>query len=188
VLSNVDIWRRLGEGSLIIDPSPAKERFGGCSVDLTLAPEIRVFNTSRSPYIDYRALRDDPDYLKRLTDPLVLGEGQPLILHPGRVIICSTVEWLELPDDLCGELHGRSSLARIGILPHTAGKVDPGWKGRLTLELSNVSEIPVAFYPGEQVCQIVFHELSSPADLTYPSAISRYHHQTQPEVARWRHD
>jgi dCTP deaminase len=188
VLSNVDIWKRLEEGSLIIDPRPGKERFGGASVDLTLANEIRVFNTSHAAYIDYRALKSDPDYLHRLTEPVILDAGQPLILHPGRVIICSTTEWLELPGDLCGELHGRSSLARIGILPHTAGKVDPGWKGRLTLELSNVSEIPVAFYPGEQVCQIVFHELSSPADLAYPAAVSRYHRQMQPEVARWRHD
>lgn len=188
MLSNVDIWRRLEEGTLRIDPLPDKGCFGGASVDLTLAPEIRTFNTSRLPYIDYRCLKDDPEYLERFTDPLLLGPDQPLILHPGRVIICSTLEWIELPNDLCGELHGRSSLARIGILPHTAGKVDPGWKGRLTLEVSNVSEIPVAFYPGEPVCQVVFHELSSPADLSYASAISRYHRQDRAQVARWRQD
>lgn len=186
MLSNVDIWRRLEEGSIKIDPLPPKSSFGGASVDLTLDAEIKVFNTSRCPFIDYRLVKEDPDYLPRVTDPLRLGDDSPLILHPGKVIICSTAEWVEIPTDLCAELQGRSSLARIGILPHTAGKIDPGWKGKLTLEVSNVSEIPVALYPGVPICQILFHELSSPADLSYDGTVSRYQGQKGPRVTQER--
>jgi len=186
MLSNVDIWRRLQEGSIKIEPLPARSSFGGASVDLTLGDEIRVFNTSRCAFIDYRLIREDPNYLPAVTDPLRVSQDAPLILHPGKVIICSTTEWVEIPSDLCGELQGRSSLARIGVLPHTAGKIDPGWKGKLTLEVSNVSEIPVALYPGVRICQILFHELSSPADLSYDGAVSRYHGQTGPRVTQQR--
>ena len=183
MLSNVDLWRRLEEGSIVIKPFPPKSRFSGASIDLTLWDEIRVFNTLKCPFIDYRLTEEDSDYLVKVTDPVKLDPNTPLILHPGKVIICSTIEWVEVPGDLCAELHGRSSLARIGILPHTAGKIDPGWKGRLTLEVSNVSEIPVALYPGVAICQIVFHELSSPADLSYKGAVSRYQGQMGPRVA-----
>ena len=183
MLSNVDIWREMEAGNIAITPSPPRERFAGASVDLTLAEEIRIFDTSKCPSIDYRALEKDPDFLLRVTTPIKLTNDTPLILHPGKVIICSTLEWIEIPNYLCAELHGRSSLARIGILPHTAGKIDPGWKGRLTLEVSNVSEIPVALYPGVAICQVVFHELSSPADLSYKEAISTYQGQTEPQVA-----
>jgi len=182
MLSNVDLWRRLEDGSIIIEPRPPKARFGGASVDLTLAEEIRVFNTLRCPFIDYRLIKEAPDYLLKVTDPVRLSESAPLILHPGKVIIRSTVEWIEIPNDLSAELQGRSSLARIGILPHTAGKIDPGWKGKLTLEVSNVSEIPVALYPGVAICQLLFYELSSPADLSHKEAISRYQLQTGPRV------
>lgn len=182
MLSNVDIRRRLEEGSIKIEPPPPESRFGGASVDLTLSEEIRVFNTLKCSYIDYRLVKEDPDYLPSVTDPLTLTDGAPLILHPGKVIICSTAEWIEVPADLCAELQGRSSLARIGILPHTAGKIDPGWKGKMTLEVSNVSEIPVALYHGVSICQILFHELSSPADLSYKGTTSRYQGQAGPRV------
>jgi dCTP deaminase len=186
MLSNVDIWRQLEEGNIVIRPRPPKIRFAGASVDLTLAEEIRVFDTHKCPFIDYRIVEKDPDYLIKMTNPLKLSDSTPLILHPGKVIICSTVEWIEIPSNLCAELHGRSSLARIGILPHTAGKIDPGWKGKLTLEVSNVSEIPVALYPGVAICQIVFHELSSPANLSYREATSRYQGQAEPIVVSTR--
>ncbi len=182
MLSNVDIWRRMKKGDLVIKPRPTQSRVGGASVDLTLAKEIRVFNTLKCAFIDYRLVKQDPDYIPTITDEIRLGKDDPLILHPGKVIICSTVEWVEIPNDLCGELQGRSSLARIGILPHTAGKIDPGWKGRLTLEVANVSELPVALYPGVPICQILFHELSSPADLSYSEAISKFQGQSGPRV------
>jgi dCTP deaminase len=183
MLSNVDIWRLLEEGKIVIRPRPPKQRFAGASVDLTLAPEIRVLDTSKCPFIDYRIMEKEPDYLLKVSKPVTLPNDAALVLHPGKVIICSTAEWIEIPDNISAELHGRSSLARIGILPHTAGKIDPGWKGRLTLEVSNVSEIPVALYPGVAICQIVFHELSSPADLSYKEATSRYQGQEEPSVA-----
>ena len=186
MLSNVDIWRCLEEGSIVIRPRPPKTRFAGASVDLTLSEEIRVFDTSKCPFIDYRLIEKEPDYLLKVTNPLRLIDGAPLILHPGKVIICSTVEWIEVPNSLAAEVHGRSSLARIGVLPHTAGKIDPGWKGRLTLEVSNVSEIPVALYPGVAMCQLVFHQLISPADLSYKEALSKYQGQMGPSVAATR--
>ncbi len=183
MLSNRDIRRRMKDGDLVIDPLPPDTAFGGASVDLTLSSNVRVVNPSRCAYIDYARIQDDPDYLTSITDAVDLTGGQPLILHPGRVVICSTVERLKVPADICAELHGRSSLARLGVLPHTAGKVDPGWDGTLTLEVSNLGEIPVALYPGEAVCQVVFHELSSPADLTSPRTRSRYHGQEGPTLA-----
>ncbi|HWO94069.1 MAG TPA: dCTP deaminase [Dehalococcoidia bacterium] len=188
MLSNRDIRRRIEAGDLIIDPPPADAAFGGASVDLTLSTNIRIINPSRCAYIDYARIQDDPEYLTSITDAVDLAEGQPLILHPGRVVICSTVERVRVPVDICAELHGRSSLARLGVLPHTAGKVDPGWDGTLTLEVSNLGEIPVALYPGEAVCQMVFHELSSPADLSSPRAVSRYQGQTGPTLTSPRRD
>lgn len=186
MLSNRDIWDRLERGEIVIRPRPPRAAYGGASVDLLLHDEIRMFDVLRCPYIDYERVEQDREYLESITFARRLAPGEPLILHPGKVVICSTVEWVEIPADLCAELHGRSSLARIGVLPHTAGKIDPGWKGRLTLEVSNVGEIPVAFYAGKAICQMVFHELSSPADLSYREAISRYHMQDQASVARPR--
>lgn len=184
MLSNRDIRARLTRGDLVIDPLPPDSAFGGASVDLTLWSRIGVVNSSRCGFFDYRALKANPHYLPSITDPVDL-EDQPLILHPGRVVICSTAEWIKVPPDLCAELHGRSTLARLGVLPHTAGKVDPGWDGRLTLEVSNLGEIPVALYPGDSICQIVFHELSSPADL---SRYSRYQGQSGPQTANYLPD
>jgi len=178
MLSNVDIWRRLQEGSIVIKPLPPKVSFGGASVDLTLDSDIAFFNPSKCAFIDYKQVKEDPDYLPGVTDPVRLSPDAPLILHPGKVVICSTVEWVEVPADLCGELQGRSSLARVGVLPHTAGKIDPGWKGKLILEVSNVGEMPVSLYPGEAICQVMFHELSSPADLSYTGSESRYQGQS----------
>lgn len=168
-------------GEIGIDPAPPDSAWGGASVDLTLSHNIRLINSSRCAYIDYARIQDDAEYLTSITDAVDLADGTPLILHPGRVVICSTVERLRVPADLCAELHGRSSLARLGVIPHTAGKVDPGWEGTLTLEVSNLGEIPVALYPGEAVCQIVFHELSSPADLS--ARTSRYHGQAGPTLS-----
>lgn len=85
-----------------------------------------MINPSRVTFIDFARVHNDPNYLLSITDFVDLNDGEPLILHPGRVVICSTVEWLRVPADLCAELHGRSSLARLGVLPHTGGKVDPG--------------------------------------------------------------
>ncbi|MSQ61170.1 MAG: dCTP deaminase [Dehalococcoidia bacterium] len=182
MLSNVDIRRRITAGEIGIDPPPPDSAYGGASVDLTLSRNIRVINPSRVTFIDFARVHNDPSYLLSITDFVDLTDGEPLILHPGRVVICSTVERLRVPADLCAELHGRSSLARLGVLPHTAGKVDPGWDGTLTLEVSNLGEIPVALYPGEAVCQVVFHELSSPADLS--RGVSRYQGQVGPTLAR----
>ncbi len=184
MLSNVDIWRRLKEGSIVIKPLPRRSSFGGASVDLTLDSNIAFFNPSKCAYIDYRLVKEDLNYLSSVTDPVRLSPDVPLILHPGRVVICSTIEWVEIPSDLCGELQGRSSLARVGVLPHTAGKIDPGWKGKLILEVSNVGEMPVSVYPGEAICQIMFHELSTPADLSYAGARSRYQGQMGPGVGQ----
>lgn len=131
------------------------------SVDLHLGNEFRVFKSVHNAFIDGRERKD-------YTEPVEIKDGEPFVLHPREFVLGCTVERIELPDDLFALLEGKSSLGRIGIIIHaTAGQVHPGWKGRLTLELSNVGKLPVALYPGMEIAQIAFGRLSTPADKPY---------------------
>lgn len=181
MLSNVDIERRMvstGADAIKIGPWPTASAFGGASVDLTLSDLVRTINPGRVSHIDFRRWGSDPHYIEQITDVSRIDDLHPLILHPGRVVICATIEWLQVPLDLCAELHGRSSLGRLGVVPHTAGKIDPGWRGNLALELCNLGEIPIILRPGDAICQIVFHQLSSAARFVR----SRFHSQVGPDM------
>ncbi len=179
VLSDRVIKTLLAEGKIVVEPLGE-----GCiqpaSVDVHLDKHMLVFRNSRRPFID---VRED---LSDLTEMEEIGE-QPFMLHPGEFVLGSTFETIELPDDLVARLEGKSSLGRIGLLIHsTAGYVDPGWKGHLTLELSNVANLPITLYHGMKIGQLSFHQLATPADSPYgsPGLGSKYQGQTVPTASR----
>ena len=184
VLSDRDIRAAIEAGDVRIDPyDPADLQ--PSSVDLHLDRSFRVFRNNRYPYIDVRAPQPD------LTELLRIDDDEPFILHPGEFVLGQTVEWVELPDDLVARLEGKSSLGRLGLLIHsTAGYVDPGWKGNLTLELSNVANLPIALYYGMRIGQISFFRMSSPVERPYGSAElgSKYQGQSEPTASAFHRD
>ena len=181
ILSDVDIRKELAAGRIEIDPYD-DDCVQPSSVDLHVDSQFRVFANSRYPYIDVRSPMPD------LTDLVEVGPDEPFILHPGEFVLGSTRERVRLPDDLVARLEGKSSLGRLGLLIHsTAGYVDPGWDGYLTLELSNVANLPITIYPGMKIGQISFFRLSSPADKPYGSKEtgSKYQGQRGPTASRF---
>jgi dCTP deaminase len=181
ILSDADIRTQIADGRIEIDPFD-ESCVQPSSVDLHVDAQFRVFANSRYPYIDVRTPMPD------LTELVEVGDDEPFILHPGEFVLGSTRERVRLPDDLVARLEGKSSLGRLGLLIHsTAGYVDPGWDGYLTLELSNVANLPITIYPGMKIGQISFFRLSSPADVPYGSAgtRSKYQGQRGPTASRF---
>jgi dCTP deaminase len=164
VLSDVDIKRYLAMGKIRISPELASEQYGSCSVDFRLGNEFSVFEHSRHPYIDLKG----GVALEHIMRSVEVPPGEPFVLQPREFVLAVTQETLELDDDVLARLEGRSSLGRIGIIVHgTAGLFDPGWTGRATLELSNLSRMAVALYPGMRICSFTFEQLSSPSAVPY---------------------
>src|SRR5574340_644791 len=184
VLSDRDIRASLQAGRIRIDPyDPACLQ--PSSVDLHLDREFRVFRNNRYAFIDVREPQPD------LTELLAIDGEEPFILHPGEFVLGQTLEWVELPDDLVARLEGKSSLGRLGLLIHsTAGYVDPGWKGNLTLELSNVANLPIALYFGMRIGQISFFQMTSPVERPYgsPELGSKYQGQSEPTASAFHRD
>ena len=179
VLADRDIRIALQEGRIRIDPYD-EDCLQPSSVDLHLDREFRVFHNYRYARIDPR--EEQPD----LTEPTAIDDDEPFILHPGEFVLGQTLEWVELPDDLVSRLEGKSSLGRRGLLIHsTAGYVDPGWKGNLTLELSNVANLPIALYFGMRIGHISFFEMSGSVERPYGSKGlgSRYQGQRSPTAS-----
>jgi dCTP deaminase len=181
ILSDRTIREELEAGRIGI--SPLGE---GCvqpsSVDLHVDRYFRVFRNHSQRVID---VRENQEELTELVEPV--GDD-PLILHPGEFVLGSTLERIRLPDDLVGRLEGKSSLGRLGLLIHsTAGFVDAGWDGYLTLELSNVANLPITVYPGMKIGQISFLRMTTPADIPYGSAElgSKYQGQRGPTPSRY---
>jgi dCTP deaminase len=182
VLSDRTIKELVEAGRIEIDPyDPA--RVQPSSVDLRLGDRIRVFtNTHRRSVVDLRQASED------LTELVALEPGKPFILHPHEFVLGITEERVGLPDDVVGRIEGKSSLGRLGLLIHsTAGFVDPGWRGRLTLELANILNLPITLYAGMPVAQISFMRLSTPAERPYGSAQlrSKYWGDTEPTPSRY---
>jgi len=185
VLSDRTIKDEIARGRIIIEPL-----IQGCvqpaSVDLHLDKKLLAFKTQQYPaYID---VKDNPDYLHELVE---IDEDNAFLLNPGEFILASTLESITLPDDVVGRLEGKSSLGRIGLLIHsTAGYVDPGWQGNLTIELSNVAKLPITLYYKMKIGQISFLRLTSPVDKLYGAAElgSRYQGQTGPTASRYHED
>src|SRR5918911_674475 len=182
VLSDIDIRRYMERGKIRISPELPPEQFGSCSVDFRLGAEFSVFEHSRFPYIDVR----DKNAIQDLMRTVHVKEGEPFVLQPREFALAITQESLELDDDVLGRLEGRSSLGRIGIIVHgTAGLFDPGWTGKATLELSNLSRMPVALYPGMRICSFTFEQLSSPSSMPYgKKAGNKYSGQSRPVASR----
>ena len=184
VLSDRTIRRELDEGRIVVRPIDPDD-IQPASIDLHLDNRFLVFSNSRQPYIDVQ------QPLENLTEPVEIDDATPFMLHPGEFVLGSTQEHIELPNDLVARLEGKSSLGRIGLLIHsTAGFVDPGWQGRLTLELSNVARLPIALYQGMKIGQISFLRLTEPAERLYgsPELGSKYQGQSGPTASRFHRD
>jgi dCTP deaminase len=184
VLSDKSIREEIDKGRIVISPLDSSD-IQPASVDLHLDRKVLVFTNSRQPYIDVK------ESLENLTELVEIQNGNPFILHPGEFVLGSTVEHIELPEDLVARLEGKSSLGRIGLVIHsTAGFVDPGWKGHLTLELSNLARLPITLYYGMKIGQISFLQLTTPAERLYGSESlgSKYQGQTDPTPSRFHQD
>ena len=184
VLSDRSIRKQIDRGRIVVDPINLDD-IQPASIDLHLSNRFLVFSNSRKPYIDVREPLDD------LTEAVEIDHDTPFMLHPGEFVLASTLEHIELPDDLVARLEGKSSLGRIGLLIHsTAGFVDPGWSGRLTLELSNVARLPITLYHRMKIGQISFLQLTTPAERLYgsPELGSKYQGQTGPTASRFHQD
>jgi dCTP deaminase len=165
ILSDRDIKKALKSGRIKIKPEPDLEvQLGSCSIDMHLGNKFRVFKSSNYPYIDLKGTIDT----SKIMEQRVVPKGEPFIMQPGDFALASTVENLELPDNLLGRIEGRSSLGRLGIIVHgTASVFDPGWNGKPVMELGNLGSLPVALYPGMRICAFTFEEVSSKVDVPY---------------------
>ncbi len=165
ILADGDIRRYLEEKRIIIKPQPNLDKqLGAASLDIRLGHLFRVFNETQKAVIDPA----DPKSLENLTSLIQASQNHPFVLQPGQFVLAVTEEWLALPKDLGARIEGRSSWGRLGIIVHsTAGYIDPGFQGRLTLEMSNINRIPILLYPGARICQLAFETLSSPAEVPY---------------------
>jgi dCTP deaminase len=182
ILSDRTIKEEIDAGRIVIDPfDPASVQ--PSSVDLHVDAEFRVSANNRYPYIDVK--QEQPD----LTELIETKPDEPFILHPGEFVLGSTLERVALPNDLVARREGKSSLGRLGLLIHsTAGYVDPGWDGYLTLELSNVANLPITLYPGMKIGQISFFRLTTEAETPYGGAGSKYQGQRGPTASRFFED
>ena len=181
ILSDRTIREELAAGRIEIEPL-GERCIQPSSVDLHIDRYFRVFRNHTMRVID---VKEDQEELTELVE---IKEDDAFILHPGEFVLGSTLERVRLPDDLVGRLEGKSSLGRLGLLIHsTAGFVDAGWNGQLTLELSNVSTLPITLYPGMKIGQISFIKMTTAAEHPYGSGEvgSKYQHQVGPRPSRY---
>lgn len=179
VLSDRTIREQLAAGRLVIEPFDDR-LVQPSSVDVRVSGQFRVFHNNRLPYIDVRKPAED------LTEMVEVAADEPFILHPGEFVLGSTVERIAIPDDLVARLEGKSSLGRLGLLIHsTAGYIDPGWDGTITLELSNVSRLPISIYPGMPIGQISFLQMTTPVDAPYRG---KYRGQAGPTASAYHRE
>lgn len=180
VLSDRTIKEQLLAGRIRIEPLDPED-IQPSSVDLHLGESFQVFRNSRYPYIDPSREQEG------LMELVRASVEEPFVLHPGEFVLGTTIERIVLPEDIVGRLEGKSSLGRLGLLIHsTAGYVDPGWDGRLTLELSNVANLPIVLMPGMAIGQISFSKMSTPVDRPYgtPGLGSKYQGQSDTTPSR----
>jgi len=181
VLSDGTIRRLVEEGRIRIEPWDAG-MVQPASVDLRLGPSFRVFHNHRAAAID---LREPP---RHLTEQITIADDEPFVIHPGEFVLGRTLEWVELPDDVVARIEGKSSIGRLGLIVHaTAGFVDPGWKGTLTLEITNLTRIPIKLWSGLPIAQLSFMTLDRAAERPYghPELGSHYHGQVEATESRY---
>jgi len=180
LLSDRDILAEIDNGRVVLDPLE-RSMIQPSSIDVRLDKFFRVFDNHKYPHIDPAADQSD------LTREVSVERGEEFILHPGEFVLGSTYELITLPDDVAARLEGKSSLGRLGLMTHsTAGFIDPGFSGHVTLELANVATLPIKLYPGMKIGQLCFFRLSSPAEHPYGSEKygSRYQGQRGPTASR----
>jgi len=181
VLSDATIRSLVAEGRIGIEPWE-ESLLQPSSVDVRVDRYFRVFRNNRYPFIDVKQEQEE------LTELVEIEPETPFILHPGEFVLGSTLERIRLPDDLVARLEGKSSLGRLGLLIHsTAGFIDPGWDGHVTLELSNVANLPITIYVGMKIGQLSFMQLTEPSDRPYGSGGlgSKYQGQKGPTASRY---
>jgi dCTP deaminase len=180
ILSDRTIREEIAAGRIVIDPLD-EDCIQPSSVDLRLDRLFRVFLNHTMPVIDVK------ENLEELTRLVEIGEDDAFILHPGEFVLASTSEQLTLPNDIVARIEGKSSLGRLGLLIHsTAGFIDAGFSGHITLELSNVANLPITLYPGMKIGQVSFLRMTTPADVPYGStARSKYQNQRGPTPSRY---
>jgi len=182
VLSDGTIRRLVSEGRVRIEPwddamvQPA-------SVDLRLGSSFRVFHNHRIAAID---LADPPT---NVTELVQIADDESFVIHPGEFVLGRTLEHLELPDDLVSRIEGKSSVGRLGLIVHaTAGFVDPGFKGTLTLEITNLTRVPIILWPGKPIAQLSFMTLDQPAERPYGHPDLGSHYQSQVDATESRYE
>ncbi|UGS34127.1 dCTP deaminase [Capillimicrobium parvum] len=181
VLSDGTIRRLVADGRIRIEPWDP-DLVQPASVDLRLGNSFRVFHNHRTSAID---LRDPPT---NLTEHVAVDEGAPFVIHPGEFVLGVTEERVAIPDDIVARIEGKSSLGRLGLIVHaTAGFVDPGFEGTLTLEITNLTRVPIKLYPQLPIAQLSFMALDRPAELPYghPDLGSHYHGQVEATESRY---
>lgn len=181
ILSDNDIEKRLKEGSLVITPLDI-DQVDSCAVDLKLGFEFRVFKHTLKTHIDPFIKEDINDYTE------LVKPNKSFILHPGEFVLASTREWVELPKDLAGKIDGRSSLGRLGIIIQTAGVIDPGFRGNITLEVGNIGKVPAILYPDMKIGKLTFELLSSPCNKSYAERGGRYMDQKGAQASKINKD
>ena len=176
VLSDRSIRAAVSEGRISIEPFD-DALVQPSSVDLRVGARFRVFRNNRHPFIDVKTS------MEGLTELVECSDAEPFILHPGEFVLGTTAERVTVGNDLVARLEGKSSLGRLGLLIHsTAGFIDPGFSGNITLELSNVANLPITIYPGMKIGQISFLQMTTVADAPYGSSTlsSKYQGQSEP--------
>ncbi len=165
ILSDRDIKQALRDKRIIVKPKPdLEEQLGSSSLDLRLGYEFRFFRHRKQAFVD----PFDAKTTDGMTEMIKISKKEPYVIHPNEFVLASTLEWVEWTDDIAARVDGRSSLGRLGLVIHsTAGHVDAGWKGTLTLELRNIGMAPILLYPKMRICQLIFEQLSSPAERPY---------------------
>ncbi|MCZ7531814.1 MAG: dCTP deaminase [Acidimicrobiia bacterium] len=184
IFSDRTIKESIAAGRILIDPYD-EAMVQPSSVDLRCDPNFRVFENHKYALIDPKAPQGD------LTTNVAVSDADPFILHPGEFVLGSTLETVGLADDIVARLEGKSSLGRLGLLIHsTAGFIDPGFKGQVTLELSNVANLPIAIYPRMKIGQISFYQMTTSAEFPYgsPELGSKYQGQKGPTPSQMHED
>ncbi len=180
ILSDRDIKKLIKNKKLVFRPELKVEQIGPASVDLRLSPCFKLFDITKQTLLDPK--KGLPHHFM---SEVKIRAGEFFIIHPNNFILASTLEYVKVPADIVLRVEGKSTLARMGILVHTAGFVDPGFEGNLTLEISNQSNLAVALYPKMYICQIAVETLSTPAQSPYNKRKrSLYHRQKGPTEAR----
>ncbi len=188
ILSDIDIRKAIKDGRIKIDSSKSglSQHIHASSMDLRLGDTFKLYEHSKSAILDPK----DPTTFAMNMRTIIVPDGEPFIVQPGEFVLGVTQESISLSDDLVARVEGRSSIGRLGIIIHsTAGFIDPGFSGTVTLEISNLNRLPVALYPGMRVCQLAFEQMTSAAEMPYDKKPhSKYQGQVLPEESKLSKD